>query len=153
MEPVEEPVEDPVEEPAEEPVEESEEEAVEEAAAAEEEPVMDGVVTSGTCGDSAKWKFADGVLTIYGTGDMNYGTSLADLPWYDLREEITSVVVDEGVTSIGASAFYGIDSIKTVSLPEGLLSIGNCAFQNCAVFRRSPSPAASPPSVHPLFRI
>ncbi|MBE6708357.1 MAG: hypothetical protein E7578_03835 [Ruminococcaceae bacterium] len=41
------------------------------------------------------------------------------------------VVVPEGVTSIGASAFAFCSSIKTVTLPEGVTFIGTGAFSFC----------------------
>ena len=42
-----------------------------------------------------------------------------------------NVVVPEGVTSIGKSAFSGCKSLQSITLPEGVTSIGNRAFKGC----------------------
>ena len=91
--------------------------------------------TSGTCGENLIWVLEDGVLTISGTGEMDdctneYG-SPDDAPWEDVKEEITSVVIESGVTSIGDCAFYVCSGLESVSLPSTLTSIGDCAFQCC----------------------
>ena len=74
------------------------------------------VPVSGKCGTNVEWNFKDGVLTISGTGPMknysNYNPSTA--PWYLFRKNITSVVVESGVTSIGEYAFYNCTNLKTV---------------------------------------
>ena len=82
------------------------------------------------CGDNLTWKFEDGVLTISGEGDMyNYGWN--NTPWKDLREEITSVVIENGVTSIGDLAFAYCVNLESIALPKGVLSIGDWAFVFC----------------------
>ena len=90
---------------------------------------------SGTCGENLTWELTeDGTLTISGTGDMyDYGeVSLYDLPWYSYREYITTVVVEDGVTSIGDAAFYELYNLTTVSLGSDITSIGSSAFQLCS---------------------
>ena len=76
------------------------------------------------------WKVEDGVLTISGEGMMQDYTS-AQAPWYSYRESITSVVVEEGITSIGDYAFYDLEYMTDVSLPESLKYIGASAFLYC----------------------
>lgn len=41
---------------------------------------------------------------------------------------LVSIVVPEGVTSIGNNAFYGAINLKTITLPSTLISIGSSAF-------------------------
>ena len=54
-------------------------------------------------------------------------------PWYNYRGKILSIVIEKGVISIGANAFSGgFTNLISVSFPEGLSSIGNCAFCNCS---------------------
>ena len=85
---------------------------------------------SGTCGESATWSLANGVLTISGTGAMkNY--SYASTPWYKYREDITAVIIENGVTSIGDDAFYNCTGITSVTIPSSVTSIRDDAFQNC----------------------
>lgn len=89
--------------------------------------------SSGTCGTNLTWKLdSSGTLTISGQGDMDDGSYSSDVPWYSSRENITKVVVKNGVTSIGNYAFYGCSSLKTVTIPTSVTSIGSDAFYNCS---------------------
>lgn len=92
--------------------------------------------TSGQCGDNVTWYFADGTLTIKGSGAMwDYPTSEDDswwmdwaLPWKYYYEAISRIVVAEGITHIGAYAFYCTDNATALSLPDSLTSIGRAAL-------------------------
>ncbi|MBQ8015807.1 MAG: leucine-rich repeat protein [Clostridia bacterium] len=89
--------------------------------------------TSGTCGDNLTWSFDEstGELTISGTGDMtNYGFDSTP-PWNDLKSEITSVIVSEGVTSIADCAFRGYSSIVNIEIAGTVKHIGMHAFGDC----------------------
>ena len=89
------------------------------------------VIASGSCGDSVKWTLdSDGVLTIRGSGKMYSHFTYA--PWYSQRESIHSVVIEQAVTSIGDSAFYGCSSLTSITIPEGVTRIGNSAFYGCS---------------------
>ena len=46
-------------------------------------------------------------------------------------ELVTELVIPEGVTSIGNSAFQGCSSLSSITLPDSVTSIGNFAFDNC----------------------
>ena len=120
------------EETAEEIVEEVSEEPAEEIGqigGISEEAANSGI-TSGKCGDDLTWDYADGTLTIEGTGEMwDIGAMLP--PWEDYVYEITQIVVTEGVRSIGKQAFYGCDAVTQITLPEGLLKIDDAAFMGC----------------------
>ena len=92
----------------------------------------DEVVDSGTCGDNVNWVLtSDGTLTISGTGDMDDYSSSGS-PWYSYSSSIVTVVMDEGVTSIGDYAFEDCDSLTSVTIPDGVTSIGSYAFGDCA---------------------
>ena len=41
------------------------------------------------------------------------------------------VVIPEGVTEIGASAFYWFKNLQSVVIPEGVTKIGDSAFSHC----------------------
>jgi hypothetical protein len=73
----------------------------------------------------------DGVLTISGTGNMNDYSSYSSTPWYSVRMNITSIIIESGVTSIGDWAFFYCISLKTVTIPNGVTSIGEYAFCGC----------------------
>ena len=66
-------------------------------------------------------------LTISGDGSM-YNFDPTSLPWTDSRSYFDTIVVNEGVKSIGDYAFYECRNIRSVSLPESLTSIGQYAF-------------------------
>lgn len=91
--------------------------------------------TSGTCGDNLTWTLdADGILTISGTGDMYeyYAMLGIDAPWHEYRESITAVVIKDGATRIGNSAFFGCTSLTSVDIPDSVTSIGEEAFGVCS---------------------
>ncbi|MBQ6863822.1 MAG: hypothetical protein IJO14_06255, partial [Clostridia bacterium] len=60
------------------------------------------IVNSGTCGENLTWTLdSDGVLTIAGTGEMRNYSSPTSVPWYSNRSAIKTVIIENGVTSIG----------------------------------------------------
>ena len=88
--------------------------------------------TSGKCGENATWTLymEPGKLTISGTGAM-YDYSYNNLPWYNYKDNITSVEIEKGITSIGVYAFYNCTSLESIPIPDSVTSIGARAFQNC----------------------
>ncbi|MBQ5404393.1 MAG: leucine-rich repeat domain-containing protein [Bacteroidales bacterium] len=87
--------------------------------------------TSGTCGENATWVYDESmhILTISGTGEMsNY--SSAPAPWNNIKDNIQTVVISEGITSIGEYAFC-YAAITNVSIPDGVTTIGDYAFYYC----------------------
>lgn len=87
-------------------------------------------VSNGSCGTNLTWNLdSEGVLTINGTGSMN---NFINPPWNSYINNIKSVVVNSGVTSIGNQAFVEAVNLTNVSLPNGLSSIGNYAFAGCS---------------------
>lgn len=89
----------------------------------------------GKCGENAQWSFEDGILTISGTGDMDSYNGL-DLgsrqpPWGDFRNDISRVIIENGITSIGAYAFARSSNLMDVEIPSSVQKIGIYAFQDC----------------------
>ncbi|HAJ97647.1 MAG TPA: hypothetical protein DCO72_07925, partial [Ruminococcus sp.] len=70
---------------------------------------------------------ADGVLTISGSGTISASSSL----WKKFTIPITAIIIENGITGIEKSAFYGFKHLETVTLPESVNSIGSDAFSNC----------------------
>lgn len=44
---------------------------------------------------------------------------------------LTSVVISEGVTSIGSDTFLGCKSLRSVTIPSSVTTISNSAFTGC----------------------
>ncbi len=88
--------------------------------------------TSGTCGDNATWTYDEDTktLTISGTGAMSDYSS-ANAPWWNLRDNIQSVIIESGITHIGDYSFYLYKSLESVTIPEGVTSIGKNVFTSC----------------------
>lgn len=96
------------------------------------EPYGDVYVDTGTCGENLTWTLDDaGVLTISGVGAMEDYITAEEQPWYDYQSSITEIVIENGVTKIGAYAFYGCGWAETLTIGEGVGEIGNYAFYNC----------------------
>jgi len=86
---------------------------------------------SGKCGENVTWKLGGDTLTISGTGPM-FDYNSYNGPWDSTRMDIKSIVVGEGVTTIGNSAFEGCSKVTSVSLPKTLTRIGGYAFDHCS---------------------
>ena len=77
------------------------------------------------------YTFENGVLTLTGTGAMpeyDYGSNR---PWNDFSDEITKVVVSDGITNVGNYAFYDLENLTNVELGKDVSSIGNSSFDIC----------------------
>lgn len=72
-----------------------------------------------------------GVLTVSGNGAMDNYTYQSRPGWYSLRDYITHVVVEEGVTAIGQYAFCECTAVVTVTIPSTMRTIGDYAFYQC----------------------
>ena len=87
---------------------------------------------TGTCGDNLRWTLSNGTLIISGTGAMEDYYYNVVSPWYDYRSSIKSVIINDGVTSIGKEAFYYCTSLTSVTIPNSVTSIGHNTFYNCS---------------------
>lgn len=89
------------------------------------------------CGDNLAWTLdSSGTLTISGVGEMydfdigyEWGGTIA--PWNSRCESITSVIIEDGVTSIGSYAFSLCINLTSISIPDTVITIGDDAFNNC----------------------
>ena len=92
-------------------------------------------IITGPCGDSGplgegynvtfSLDTETGILVISGEGDMYDFTvgDLSDTPFYPYKDYIRSVVIEEGVTSIGAYAFYDCSSLTDVKIASTVIFI------------------------------
>ncbi|MGN0208450.1 MAG: leucine-rich repeat protein, partial [Paludibacteraceae bacterium] len=91
-------------------------------------------VVTGTCGDNLTWSYDTDTkaLTIEGSGAMTDYDYWGNQPWAQVKGDILSVSLPEGLTSIGNYAFYLCSSLTSITLPNSVTSIGYKAFDNCS---------------------
>ncbi|MBO7267040.1 MAG: leucine-rich repeat protein [Bacteroidaceae bacterium] len=99
-------------------------------------------IASGTCGNELMWRITDsGRLIISGLGDMFDFENRERVPWYNHLKDILSVTIEEGLTSIGELAFADC-SLTAITIPEGVTSIGAYAFVGCSNLERVQIPTS-----------
>ncbi|MBE6574120.1 MAG: hypothetical protein E7652_06985 [Ruminococcaceae bacterium] len=77
------------------------------------------------------WDLTSGTLTIGGVGEMDNYSWGTDIPWQASREEIKTIVIESGVTSVGDYAFESCTKVTSVTIPDTVTSIGKRAFYDC----------------------
>lgn len=99
------------------------------ASSSNEEPELIGV---GHCGENVLWgMFDDGILVITGNGYMRNYTRGSVAPWAAYSNYIYGVLVSDGVLNIGNHAFDDCANLSiVVMLDNGVQSIGDYAFCN-----------------------
>ncbi len=90
-------------------------------------------VTSGTTGDCV-WEFDSetGTITISGEGDMADYPGFYDMPWHRWKDNITKVIVDDGVKTVGERTFPFFVNIERVEIGDSVETIDLCAFYGCS---------------------
>ena len=97
-------------------------------------------LTGGAAGDGSgvTWQLTENTddpstytLTIRGSGAMEDYLMSGHQPWRSFRDQITSVVVSPGVTSIGNLAFALSRNIIHVDIADSVVSIGEQVFFKC----------------------
>lgn len=102
-----------------------------------------GYVVFGSCGENLTWGIdTDGTLTISGTGDMQDYDVVSEndawhttAPWYAYSPK--KLVLEEGITHVGKSAFVGCGFTGELTIPKGVTDIGYRAFGYCSGFTGS----------------
>lgn len=94
--------------------------------------VADDGKACGDCGANIKWALdTKGTLHVYGTGAMN-SYSRETSPLYYYRNDINSVILSEGITSIGNWFFYNCYKLTKMVIPNSVTIIGDCAAHSCS---------------------
>lgn len=91
--------------------------------------------SSGKCGDDVYWTlYSDGTLFISGSGEMyvyDYSFASSSAPWYYWRNIIKTVIISNGVTTIGDFAFHSCDKLTSITISDSVTNIGDYAFKCC----------------------
>ena len=111
-----------------------------------------GIVASGICGKDLTWHLSkDGALSIKGSGALtdvfpweSYKPMIREVSFADAVDvptipansfskcrQLQTVTLPDGVTSIGNSAFDVCSSLTSITIPDGVTSIGDRAFYGC----------------------
>ena len=98
-------------------------------------------LTGGAAGDGSgvTWQLTENTydsstytLTIRGSGAMEDYSNSYSRPWFSFCDQITSVVISPGITSIGKRAFKGFSKLIHVDIANSVISIGSEAFSYCS---------------------
>ena len=115
-------------------------------------PAMSGNCSAEGNENNVQWNFnsSTGTLTISGTGKManlnnsteteNISNGAGTYPWANLKDSITEIVIDDGVTSIGSKAFIAYTNVTSVSIGKNVSEIGVGALSQlsaCTTFNVS----------------
>lgn len=100
--------------------------------------VQASVIASGTCGDNLTWEVTTTgyldmyrALTIIGTGEMTDFTVSNEAPWANYTSAMTSITLPEGLTTIGDRAFFYCTSVQEITIPSSVTRIGMQSFSRC----------------------
>lgn len=101
--------------------------------------IISNETTGASCGANLTWEYntETKVLTISGTGamsDFDWQTGGMLAPWVknnNIYNYLETVVISDGVTSIGEHAFYYCENLKNITIPSSVKSIGMGAFYSC----------------------
>jgi len=99
-------------------------------------------IAEGVINDSISWRLNDGgYLYLEGVGKMPDYPSFWSLdepyvgaPWYDLRDRVRYVYLSDGISSIGDHAFIYC-ALQHIELPDSICAIGAGAFEGCSSLR------------------
>lgn len=98
-------------------------------------------IRSGDFGYEIEYTVYDEKATImeyYGT-DPNVvipaeidGKKVTRVARFSNNDTIKHLTIEEGITELGREAFKNCNNLETVSLPEGIIELPDCLFENCS---------------------
>ena len=86
---------------------------------------------SGLTGDCAWMLDNENTLTIMGSGSTGNYTYRYSSPWICYDNEISKVVIKDGVTRVGDYSFFCCTAITSAELSDSVETIGDNAFHSC----------------------
>lgn len=93
-------------------------------------------------GENSLWDLKDGILTVSGTGEVDFEIDptyeyvkkivvkegITSIRKIEYIEDVEEIEIETGLKSIGEKAFYGCDSLKKITIPSSVNSIGEGAL-------------------------
>ena len=95
------------------------------------------IISSGSYENNIRWCLYDnGLLSFSGEGAMgdreidslNYGNNI---PWYKYRDSIKQISIGNGITRIGSGSFFKCENLEAVAATDTLQSVGDHSFLAC----------------------
>ena len=89
------------------------------------------------CGDGVTCSYVSSTKTLTisktgeGTGEMTNFSSIDNQPWYVFKNEFTTAIIGDGVTSLGDGALASGSALESVTISNSVVTIGNAAFNTC----------------------
>ena len=81
----------------------------------------------------AKWNYTDKSITISGKGNMKEWEYNSTEDWHGkYKTLVEKVVINNGITNIGETAFDECISLKYITIPSSVTSIEDYAFSGCS---------------------
>lgn len=82
---------------------------------------------------TAKWTLSDRTLRISGSGEMKDWEELPVGDWHETQYTriIESIIIKDGVTSVGYGAFYKCNNLTNIIIPNSVTTIGEGSFSEC----------------------
>lgn len=92
----------------------------------------------GTCGDGVRWIYEEETETLWIGGNGSVADYSGDefQPWHGVKDIVSRLVVEGGVSGIGDNAFAEMENLVRVELADGLDRIGWGAFADCGKLER-----------------
>ena len=89
----------------------------------------------GKCGNNCYWRFdfQRKELRISGNGEIEHYTNDSDQPWKNFTTHMRTVVIEEGITSIGTKAFYKYKNVKTIKIPKTIQAIHSFSLSHMII--------------------
>lgn len=93
----------------------------------------ENAIIEGECGDGLTWELnkMTGVFSVFGEGDM-YSYAETSAPWITEASRIKTITIEDGVTSIGTNAFKNCSFVNEITVPESVTVIHDGAISDCS---------------------
>lgn len=85
-------------------------------------------ITGDYCGDNILYTVKNDTLALNGKGDM---WNLSEFGWEIYADQVTTLQLSNGITSLGTNAFMDLMFVSEVKIPATVKTIHKRAFENC----------------------